>query len=210
MRNVGLIGSSVLATGLAVTSSLIAPTAQAASLACNTLDASLAGKVTGTSGCEYGSTNNDFLNPLQVNEDNMFGGGWSFYGKDDEDFDFTPIGSGNGYTSGTWDISSALTALNKNLNDTDFMLVFKSGGGNVAPTENYIGYTLSATSGNWESQFLNANNGKLKAMSHMSLYYRDGGNGGGNDPAPVPEPSTMLALGLIGGGMFLSRGRQSH
>jgi hypothetical protein len=29
--------------------------------------------VTGTTGCELGSTNNDYLNPLQVNLDSMFG-----------------------------------------------------------------------------------------------------------------------------------------
>ena len=209
-----LIGSSVLATGLAVVSSSIAPTAQAASLACDGIVAPSGGlltdKVTGTSGCEVGSTNNDFINPLQVNEDNMFGGGWSFFGKDPEGFDFTPNSSGEDQT-GEWNITNVLNDLGKTLANTDVMLVFK-GGQNSDPTDgDYVGYLLDQLSGTWDSPFENANNGNLKNVSHISLYYRDGGNGGGNngDGTKVPEPSTMLALGLIGSGMFLSRRRQN-
>lgn len=65
---------------------MIAPTAQAFSVVRSCGD--FADNVSGTSYCEYGTTNNDFLgsdkNLFQVNKDTMFGkNDWEFFDKKD-------------------------------------------------------------------------------------------------------------------------------
>ncbi len=89
------------------------------------------------------------------------------------------------------------------------MVVFKGPNGGVKDNR-YISYILddNLTMGNWTSQYVQENGpGNVMDVSHISLYHRfkDDGNS-----TRVSEPSTMLALGLIGSEMFLSRRRQSH
>lgn len=165
--------------------------------------AATAAKVSNTAGCELGSTNNDFLNPLQVNTDLMFGfDDWVFAEKEfdaDQDID---IGlSGTGLQMGTWTIDDIWGAY------TDVMLVFKSGAGNVN-IDTYVGYLLTdgATTGDYMTPHANANNGKGKDISHISAYVRRGGN---NVKIFEPGALTLLGLSLMGGVAFARRIRSS-
>lgn len=156
----------------------------------NPCSASYASNVVTNGGCELGTTNNDFVsNPLQVNQDSLFGyTDWNFLQKDLEtntDLDFL---TGN-RISGTFDISAFVQP-----SWTDVMLVFKGGGGNITP-DKYVGYLLNSLTGSWTTPFSNARNGNPAEVSHVSLYYRTG--------TPIPTPA--LLPGLIGMGLAAMR-----
>ena len=190
----GFLGNSIYGMGAAaVVSAVTVAPAYAGSFTTCSID--LAAKVTGTAGCQIGSVNNDFLNPLQVNVDGLFGGDWSFIDKDPEDFDITPEGSG-GSTSGTWDISAIFEE------GYEYMLVFKGGGGNITPNK-YVGYLLDAISGEWETPFENAN-GNLANVSHISLYKRQSDT----PDVSVPEPVSVLSLLSVGAVVVTRRKRK--
>lgn len=150
--------------------------------------------VTANAGCQLGTTNNDFLNPLQVNLDNMFGfNDWIFAEKVIEDpeqvinIGLLLDGGANpdDIGPGTWSINNIWGSYQ------NVMLVFKGGGGNIVPTK-YVGYLLvnGDTSGSYFTPFENGNNGNPAEISHVSAYVR------------VPEPTSALllvaGLGLIG------------
>ena len=188
-----LLGSALLATGVA--STLVTAPANAATLTCSP---SVASKVTGTTGCEYSTTaDQDFLNsnPMTVNAEEFFDfTDWAFGGKIGQNSGYAGQGSGQ---SGTWNISSVF----QNTWD-DVMLVFKSGNNTTL-----TGYMLAdnVTSGSWNSPFLQPGKDP-KDVSHISVYYRTGEPN--NPPAAVPEPASLMALGLVGSGMFFARRRK--
>lgn len=167
---------------------------------------SIENKLTPNMGCETGNTNNDFLNPPQVNIDMMFGyDDWVFAEKDDDidgtdetdiDVGFTLTGDTLG---GEWSIDDIW-----GLYDS-VMIVIKGGGGNINPNV-YVGYLIEfgETMGSFMTPFANANNGNEANISHMSIYVR------GEPRQSVPEPSTLmlLGLGLVGIGVARRR-RQS-
>jgi len=150
-----------------------------------------ANAVTGTSGCQLGTTNNH--SQAQVNADMMFGfTDWVFDAKDD-DVDGVNAGPNSlglsligGTKNGTWSINSNAFSL-----FSDILLVFKDGNGRPPV---YVGYLLSATSGTYMSPFLNANNNNLKGISNVGLYVR-------GPQRQVPEPGTLGLLGLAIGAM---------
>ncbi|MGI9393373.1 MAG: VPLPA-CTERM sorting domain-containing protein [Boseongicola sp.] len=160
--------------------------------------------VTGTSGCELGSTNNDFLNPLQVNADNMFGyNDWVFDAKDndvdgvdegDDLLDLLLVGTQLG---GAWSINPNAPSLYEHV-----MLVFKGGAGNTDP-DKYVGYLLNETSGEYASPFINPNNENRKNISHVSVYVR----GIQVEIIPIPAAGFLLIGGL--GGLMALRRRKS-
>ncbi|MBD2022590.1 PEP-CTERM sorting domain-containing protein [Leptolyngbya sp. FACHB-36] len=156
---------------------------------------SIADNVTGTSGCQYSdSANQDSVSPnrpLTVNQEGFFGiTNWSFGGK---------IGTNSGYAgtqsgqSGSWNLASVFQS-----SWTDVMLIFKSGNGTTL-----VGYELKdgVKAGNWtspfESSLFGGNN--TKDVSHISVYYREGGNS-----AAVPEPATILGT-MAAGSLLLGR-----
>jgi len=160
--------------------------AQASGITCSP---SLASKVTPTTACEIGSTNNDSV--AQVRADEMFGfDDWLFAEKGfdtevDVDFGLTLTGDA---ISGTWSIDDVWTTLGV----TEIMFVFKDG---KHIPDTYVGYLLltGATSGTYMSPFSHkSGSGVPTEISHLSVYYRIGDT----PPPPVPEPSLLALLGL--------------
>jgi hypothetical protein len=157
--------------------------------------------VLANAGCELGSTNNDFLNPLQVNLDSMFGfSDWIFAEKvledPEEDIDIGLVLTGN-EQSGTWSINDVWDTY------SHVMLVFKGGGGNIEPSE-YVGYLLvnGDTSGTYMTPFSNLNNGNPTDISHVSGYVRVKPPG-----EIIPEPASISLVGLLLGALALRRWR---
>lgn len=169
---------------------------------------SIAKAVTPSFGCEIGTDNNDTVQkPLQVNVDQIFGfTDWRFLGKDEPGgtIDISPTfpsNTQNGNLSGTWNISP-FTAPNW----TDVMLVFKGGNGNPIRPEDYVSYLVrkagaGTLSGIWTSPFFNINSGNSTAVSHISLYYREG-------PTAVPTPAAVLPA-LFGMGVAAVRKKKA-
>ncbi|NMP14862.1 PEP-CTERM sorting domain-containing protein [Thalassotalea sp. Y01] len=157
--------------------------------------------------CDMGSTNNDKLNPLQVNIDEMFGyTDWEFLYKDESS-------SGKGQ-SGTFTFDP--------MDGYDIMVVLKGGGG--ATPDVYVGYWLDfgaafdEESGDyiftWDTPFSKDGDGQqMMDVSHISFYARmcdedevsatkglPSNCDGTNPPSEVPEPTSLLILasGLLG------------
>ncbi len=179
------ITTNKLVTGVFVL--LLSTNAVAIPISCDT---SIANNVTSSNTCQLGSTNNDFLNPLQVNVDEMFGfddwqfGQKAFDGDMDIDFGLSILG---GTISGSWSINDVWGSY------SDVMIVLKGGAGNNTVTS-YVGYLLTqeSISGTYLTPFANANNGNPKNISHMSIYARG--------PAVlVSEPAILV---LLFAGMF--------
>jgi hypothetical protein len=194
MKKQLLTGALAFGT-LAVASLLQAAPVKAIGLTC---DMSYANKVDAAGslvnlGCERGTTNNDKLNPLQVNQDSLFGfSDWNFFGKDNLSDNNTKFGEYN---------------LNSRVQNSwsDIMLVLKGGNGNIN-TKTYVGYLLAQDNlggwtGDWNSPFSNNNNGNIKDVSHISLYYREGAT-------EVPTPA--LLPGLIGMGVASLRKKKKQ
>lgn len=217
-----LIGSSVLATGLAVTSSFIAPTAQAFTPtedpACDVAAAVFNPGYDNCKGAyELAGGENDVTNggsdniaTQLLNDDNIFGAeDWTFLAKDDgggtDFFTVNDIGS----TSGNIEFDTAAIEAEYGTTFTenyDIAVSFKA-------AKSFSIYQWDAGLGTdtieWTTDGTATNkNGVTQALSHASVYFRYKAI---VDPprARVPEPTSILALGLIGGGMFLSRRRQN-
>jgi len=151
------------------------------------------GSVSGYSSCQDGIGSNDFLSePMAVNAQDFFGyDDWIWLEKFDADdqsqsevnfnYDWTVTPDDVwADSSGEWSFDSIVWD-----NFEDVMIVLKSGATEVDGITTYFsGYLLDSLvapySGTWDT-------GK-KDISHLTLYARGG--------APVPEPSTLLLLGV--------------
>ena len=196
-----LLPIGVLAGGIA----LSAPANAGTFSACTGPGYDISNKVTGTSDCTISDDfNQDFLNtdPMTVNIGPGFFNmtDWIFGGKIGDDASDGYLGNGSGQ-SGSWDIST----VNNVGNWGDTMLVFKSGRGTTL-----TGYMLQdgITAGTWDTPFVEppfdfpGNN--PKDVSHISVYYKEGGM----TPTPIPEPAAVGALFVLGG-LTISRRRKS-
>lgn len=157
--------------------------------------------ITDNVGFDLGSTNNDKLNPLQVNIDQLFGfDDWTFAEKAfdlDEDIDIglvaTQTSSGEN-KAGDWLINDVWGTYE------NVMLVLK--GGNADPGV-YVGYLLKNgdTSGNYQSPFTNSStNLNVKEISHMSAYFRG---------TAIPEPGSLAMLSSVLVGQLVRRRRRA-
>jgi hypothetical protein len=193
-----LLGSIFLTAGVA--SIVMTAPVHAATFSCPT---AISGKVSGTTACEYSNTaNQDFLNTnsMTVNTEGFFdSNNWVFGGKIGANAGYLGTASGQ---SGTWNISSVI---NNTLNEA--MLVFKSGEGTKL-----VGYQIQdgVTSGTWNSPFLKSvfgfNGGSVKDVSHISVYYRPKAT---EARVTVPEPASILGLGLVVGSLAIVPRRQA-
>lgn len=155
-------------------------------------------------GCALGHDSQDFLNPLQVNADEMFSDGtwdendiWTFENK----YDPSNGLEGEFYTPDDWDVA-------------EVMVVFKGPNANSGTTPPfYVGYLLDLEwegAYTWDSMFQKNN---FQGVSHISFYSRGEGDVGQqcfpgpppNCDTPIPEPQSLLILstGLLG--IFINR-----
>jgi len=146
------------------------------------------GSVSGSTLCQDGTTNNDFINPppMSVNDQNFFGNNdWvflakqntpgAFEGSTNHGWTVTPL---TGTQSGNWSFNSSVWA-----NYGDVMIVVKSGNDDGVFFSGYLlDSSLKPMSGTWDTGD--------KDLSHLTLYARGEGS-----QHPVPEPATMLLFG---------------
>ncbi|MBD2109848.1 PTPA-CTERM sorting domain-containing protein [Nodosilinea sp. FACHB-13] len=221
MRNLLVFGAFAVSTAA---SFLISENpAQALGIACpvpiQSLVSPLDAKASTQNGCQIGIGNggNDSLDAFNGQE--LFGkGDWKFAGKDENGallenrigVNFTPGAS----LSGNWDISDLFGGTVIPDDWTDIALVLKGSGRvpGVSGTNSFVAYLLSGVgpdgfsgtvddwTGSWSSPFVN-NNGRTQAVSHISLYYRNGGE-------PIPTPA--LLPGLVGLGVAALRKRKQE
>lgn len=200
--------ASLSALGVAL-SFTAAGTANAAFLSCVGDGYDISGKVSTATNCTILSplngAENDTLNPtLFVNDNSFFGiSDWSFDGKWNSTvngfvdssslFDFT-----GGGPAGTFSYEGPLAGI------SDLMFVIKDGAGT-----NLVGYLVTASDGTYSTPFTNppfplSGQSKVKDVSHISVYYREGGT----PPSQIPEPGMLLLMGAGLMGLGLARRRK--
>jgi hypothetical protein len=154
-------------------------------------------------GCALGTTNNDTINPLQVNADSIFGGGWTFAEKSGGEEE-VKVDVGFNAASGVWTVKSNFFSLYKEL-----LLVIKGGAADNILPNTYVAYLFSSddgTTGTYKSPFLNTkpDPDQVAGISHMSAYYR-GTGGGVVGPVPVPAGLPLLLSGIAMAGFVARR-----
>ncbi|MCF4965964.1 PEP-CTERM sorting domain-containing protein [Nostoc sp. CMAA1605] len=106
-----------------------------------------------------------------------------------------------GSTQGNWNLTKALTS-------KTFVVSFKASNSYSAYLFKDYDWSKGLT-GIFNTIGVSVNGqGKAQALSHASLFVSDIKNA--PDPQAVPEPATLLGLGLVASGMVISRRRQSR
>lgn len=207
-----IIGSTILATGVAV--SLVAAPTQAATLGkdlCSTSNISLGG--VNSTACKGSFLGNDTgsgdplltelkagLFTTEFNSNQTVS--WSDGGKSEKGqtglFGFN---AKYDFSTGGWGFTTAPTF-------NTFVVSLKSSTAYSAYLFKDYDWSKGLT-GVFDTVGVSTKNGKAQALSHASLFVA---NVTTVTPPPVevPEPTTLVGLGLAFGGMLVSRRRQSH
>ncbi|MGD1805687.1 PEP-CTERM sorting domain-containing protein [Dapis sp. BLCC M126] len=179
-------------------------------------------------GCERGTTKNDSNSQSEVEGLSLWDNEVTSIGWDNKDLYKIDVDS---------EYNNGPTSVESNLLNYTLDIVGGGGGseGTVTFDEN-VNYQFAMvlkTSTEWSAYFfdgiekgtvldwntmgvaLDGSGNAGKGLSHISFYvsdvYVDLNNNMNYEPkVRVPEPSSIAALAFIGGGMFLSRRRQSH
>lgn len=200
--NMRILGASLLAVGALSLSATSASAAAFSSTTCNVNSVTADGFGAATA-CKGSFEGNDTGNNGELLSDlngglfaNVVGDlEWSLLGKSDQN------GSGvladNDSTKGVWSVLEAITG--------PFVISLKAG-------DFYSAYLFNSskaiTSGTFNtfSVAVNQNNGKSPALSHASIFVANPGN----PPVDVPEPATLMALGMVAiGGLGALKKKQA-
>jgi len=149
----------------------------------------------------------DWLFDAKANADDTAGGlGTIDEGDNQFGLSLTPS-TGDELQSGSWEITDPD---GNGFGSANFMLVFKDGNASPAPLVSYlVGDVLSGT---YETPFFNNDDDVFddgKDISHVSLWYREDGNQGGDVVIPLPAAGWMLLSALGAMGYLGSRARRA-
>ncbi|MBD2362492.1 PEP-CTERM sorting domain-containing protein [Anabaena minutissima FACHB-250] len=198
-----LSASVLLATGIGGAFTA----APAHAVLCSTTNISLGG-VEATA-CDGATAGNDTgSGNLETRLDNglfsdLVGSGvdWTELGKSDNLSNLF-IEAANGSTTGSWSLKQALSS-------NTFVVSLKASNSYSAYLFKDYDFSQGLT-GIFNTIGVSVNGqGRAQALSHASLFVSDI-TFGDPDPQSVPEPATLLGLGLAASGMLISRRRQSR
>lgn len=208
MSRLPLFGSALLVTGVA--STLITAPAQAAQLRSTTCSVNNVSIGTTTATACYGPLSGNDTGAQSTLLNNLNGGlfsnyvgsdvSWSLAGKSDDGNSL--LNAQNGQSSGEWSLDQALTS-------GTFVLSLKTSTRYSAYLFQNIDFSKTGLVGlfNTIGVALNGNGSKGKDLSHASLFVAKVSQG--EQRTEVPEPASLIGLGLAATGMVVSRRRQS-
>lgn len=198
--------SFVASLAVVVAMGLSTQDARAATLVpCNTNVGDVTTNVTPTSSCfgikdlsDGDAAKLADLNALDINGTT---GGWTSLGKFQNtgtNANFSVDDSVVSNKQGKWEIFNAATSVYG-----EFMMVFKAGQDRNTDPAAFVGYILSAASGDWLSPLMDNSDGSLRDLSNVELFAR-------GDPSVIPLPAAVwLLLGGLGGLAALRRRRKA-
>ncbi|BAB76468.1 PEP-CTERM sorting domain-containing protein [Anabaena sp. FACHB-709] len=216
--------SALLVTGI-LSASIVAPAyargggqgqsqasgGQTSSVICSIGDISLGG-VSATA-CDGSNTGNDTGDKgtllSKLNDDDLFssfvgtGVQWSLAGKSDGTNPFAITTDDGEISSGAWGLGSTLSS-------NTFVVSLKAGNGYSAYLFKDYDFSQGLTGiFNTIGVALDGGGNAGKALSHASLFVSNIGRNTPPPPTSVPEPGTLLGLGLLATGMIKVRRRRS-
>jgi hypothetical protein len=202
----GLSLTSVMGVySLALAPSALAKTSTAT---CSVTDVSIGN--TSASACKGAFSGNDtgggtLLSELNNGLFNVGDATWNLLVKSDEADSFG-FEAQNGSSSGKWNLGKALGD-----GPTTFVISLKTSTAYSAYLFKDIDFSKTGLQGffNTIGVALDGNGNQGKALSHASIYKATYFKPAEPPKAKVPEPSTGIALGLVMGGMLISRRRKS-
>ncbi|HLP90617.1 MAG TPA: PEP-CTERM sorting domain-containing protein [Nostocaceae cyanobacterium] len=195
-----LLGSTFLATGIA-SAVMTAPVNAATLGVCSTTDVSLGGvnavDCFGASGNDTGADDplETWLDGGLFSEYVGTGADWSLLGKSDSNSDI--IQAPDETSIGNWTLGQPLPS-------STFVISLKASDFYSAYLFQNVDFAQTGLTGLFNTIGVAVNkNGKAMDLSHASVFVMD--KPGSTNPTPVPEPTTLIGLGLVASGILVSR-----